>query len=199
MKYTEESANKLGFFAWQPSTWPKAPVVYTDELGKTLKEIFEDSLLLEIRNVINDAPTLEHRGHVVALAILCAIDTLSSYAFTDINIEKCSKCNRGDGVGPNYQKYIERFFPNEYNPFAKRIYKLYRNSITHSWNLFEAGMSPGDNEIQEDRGVVVFGLLNFFKSMEISVEKFIQELEIDPALQQSALYRYTELKNTAKP
>jgi hypothetical protein len=191
--------NSPGFRAWQPSSWPEAPEEYEEKFKEALKKIFHESLLDEIRNVINDAPTLEHRGHVIALSILCAIDALSSYAFRDAGIYSCLTCGRTDRVGPRYEKYIAIFFPDDYQPYAKRIYKSYRNSITHSWNLFDAGMMPGDEQISEDSGIIVFGLKNFFNALEISVENFLRKLSENEAHQETALWRYRELKSRAKP
>jgi len=188
-----------GFIAWQPSTWPEPRDSYDSEFKDTLRIIFEESLISEINNVIKDAPTLEHRGHVVALSILCAIDTLSSYAFKDLKSKPCKKCGRGDNVGRRYQKYIENFFPREYQPFAKKIYKLYRNSITHSWNLFEAGMTPDAQRITEINGVINLGLFDFFTALAFSLNNFMERLKVDTVLQTTALARYSELKRTARP
>ncbi len=187
------------FYAWQPSTWPAPPSSYNEEFRNTLRTIFNESLLVEIENVISDAPTLEHRGHVVSLSILCAIDTVSSYAFRDLRKDMCSSCKRMDKVGPRYKKYIRMFFPQEYQPFADRLYHLYRNSITHSWNLFEAAMLPGDEPISEESGTIVLGLRHFFAAFKASVDTFLERLSGNDALQVAAIHRYRELKQTARP
>ena len=196
MKYNAKL--KEGFYAWQPSTWPTPPHTYNEELRDTLRTIFCDSLLDEIENVIKDAPTLEHRGHVVSLSILCAIDTVSSYAFRDLRKDMCKSCKRTDKVGPRYKKYIGEFFPLEYQPFADRLYHLYRNSITHSWNLFEAAMLPGNEPITEVNETIVLGLRHFFAAFKTSVDTFLERLSGDHALQAAAIHRYRELKQTAR-
>jgi uncharacterized protein YqkB len=197
MRYIDHT-NAEDFYAWQPSTWPIPPENYSDEFKNILQITFRDSVINEIENVINDAPTLEHRGHVVALSILCAIDTVSSYAFRNLEKEMCELCRRTDKVGPRYKKFIEVFFPDKYKPYANEIYSLYRNSITHSWNLFEAGMLPGEEEIEECNGSIQFGLKNFYKALYYSVSKFLESLSHDQELQQASLFRYKELKNIAK-
>lgn len=191
------------FTPWQPSSWPKVPREYNDNFGKILKSIFIESLVLEIKNIISDMPktkdgipNIEHRGHVLVLSILCAIDTLSSYAFYNTDIERCSQCGRGDSISIRYQKYIDNFFPKEYKLFSKKIYKLYRNPITHSWNLFKATMLPGNDGIKEINGVVILGLLNFFNALEYSINSFIKKLKEDKNLQKSALLRYDELQSS---
>src|SRR5436309_7254487 len=68
------------FFAWQPSTWPAVPAIVDEKFIKTLKQIFEDSILGEIAHVISDAHKcngdLQHRGHVVAISLMCALDAI---------------------------------------------------------------------------------------------------------------------------
>lgn len=201
MKYSGSSRNAQdqSFYAWQPSTWPAPPASYNEEFRKVLRQIFHDSMLIEIENVMRDVPTLEHRGHVVSLSILCAIDTVSSYAFRNSGADRCESCHRTDNIGPQYKKYIRDFFPAGYPQFADKIYRLYRNPITHSWNLFEAGMLPGDEMIKEVNGTIIFGLRNFFNAFKESVDTFLNKLISDSTLQQNALLRYGELKNTARP
>lgn len=199
MKYPNSLNLNNSFIPWQPSTWPEPPEIFNDEFKQVLERIFRESLLNEIENVINDAPTLEHRGHVIALSILCAIDALSSYAFNDLRAEKCQNCGRSDRVGPRYKKYVEEFFSEDYKPYAEKIYKLYRNSITHSWNLFQAAMLPGNEQIREKIGVIVLGLKNFFQALNSSLDIFLDRLKCDKRLQKSALARYKWLKQSARP
>ncbi|MBI5679241.1 MAG: hypothetical protein HZC52_12310 [Planctomycetes bacterium] len=200
MKYCDAVpiTDEQSFYPWQPSTWPAPPLEYNQEFGSMLRKIFHESLLFEIENVINDAPTMEHRGHVVALSILCAIDAVSSYAFQRSNSVRCLTCGRTDKVGPRYKKYIQEFFPKEYQKFSDRIYHLYRNSITHSWNLFEATMLPGDQPIVELNGTIVLGLRHFFSAFKESVNTFLVKLAEDSTIQASALKRYSDLKRTAR-
>jgi hypothetical protein len=192
--------NKKEFIPWQPSTWPLPPVAYNDDFERVLERILRETLLDEIRNVISDSQAsghgLVHRGHVVALAMLCAVDTVSSYAFVKIK-KPCPKCGRGDSIGPTYEKFIGTFFPEDYRPFAKDIYTLHRNSMVHSWNLFEAGILPGDDQITKVGNSLSFGLLNFFKALEISVQNFLTTLLTNPTLQEASLARYKELQKSA--
>lgn len=199
MKYNSASS---GFTPWQPSTWPNPPAVFDADFAETLKQIFKETILNEISNVISDAKNsghgLVHRGHVVALAMLCAIDTISSYAFPKIKVP-CPTCDRSDAIGSKYQKFIADFFPPDYQPFAKDIYDLYRNSIVHSWNLFQAGMLPGNDPITNTNGGLSFGLLNFFEALQSSVENFLSKLPLDQNLQVSSMDRYKKLKESALP
>jgi hypothetical protein len=180
------------FLPWQPSSWPM-PDADASQFAVNLKRIFHETVLDEIRNVITDAHksnhSLEHRGHVVALALFCAVDTLSSYAYKDAGKDVCPDCKRSDKVGPKYKKYIENLFPESYRPYSKQIYEFYRNNMVHSWNLFQGTIWPDNEEIEVIGGTLHFGLLNFFSALEKSVETFVEQLKSDEELQKSCRAR----------
>ncbi len=199
MTFEEFKKNPEKFRPWQTSTWPEVSNEYVPDFKQVLERIFCESILAEIRNVINDAKSLEGRGHVIVLSILCAIDALSSYAFRDCGTDKCPECERPDKAGPRYGKYISTFFPNTYRPFAKRLYKNYRTFSVHSWNLFGATITPGNEEIREEGQIIVIGLKKFFADLETSVKNFLEALPKDVSLQTAALCRYKQLKSTDRP
>lgn len=191
------------FVPWQPSTWPPAPPSFQKELHEVLGRIIRETIIEEIANVVGDVRKtngdLQYRGHVIAIAMLCAVDTLSSYAFDASGSKRCPACKRGDKVGPRYTMFIEKFFPNEYRPFAANIYNLYRNAMIHSWNLFQVTIYPDDETVRDDQGTVSFGLLNFFTALQGAARRFLVDLESDGNLQAVALNRYRFLKRSAKP
>ena len=82
--YVSSTSTQL-FAAWQPSTWPAASASSPGEFIEVLKRIFEESILGEVRNVIEDITksngTLAFRGHVVAISMMCALDAISSYGY----------------------------------------------------------------------------------------------------------------------
>jgi hypothetical protein len=178
------------FIAWQPSTWPDPPSGVDDKFIYTLKEIFEESILAEIKNVISDAEKcnngLQHRGHVVAIALLCALDAISSYGY-------------GARCGKQIPDFVLVHFPAEYRSHAPALLYLYRHAMVHSWNLFEVAISPGNEKIANVGGSLQLGLLNFFDALVVGVEDFMEQLQSKPELQQKTLERYTQLKNTARP
>jgi len=94
---------------WQPSTWPAAPAALDEKFIATLKHIFEESVLGEVANVIGDAHkahgSLNHRGYVVALAMLCALDTIASYGYRNHHVAD----------------FIKTHFRPDYRPFADDI------------------------------------------------------------------------------
>lgn len=178
------------FRPWQPSTWPKPPAKVNESFINDLRKIFRESMLEEINNVMEDAKTvngdLQHRGHVVGVALMCALDAVSSYGYRGKN-------------GKHIAKFIRDNFPGDYRPFAGDIYRLYRNNMVHSWNLFQATILPGDEPVVKSKiGTLGFGLGNFFKAISASVESFLKKLETDPHIQTNTLNRFRKLRKTAK-
>jgi hypothetical protein len=176
-----------GFVAWQPSTWPVPPALADENFIKTLKRIFEESILGEINNVLTDVQKangrLDNRGHVLAISMMCALDAIASYGHRN----------------HHFADFIAAHFPGDYRKHAGAFYKLYRNSLVHSWNLFEASIYPDDSAVREEGGTLAFGLLNFFDALKAGVEDFLEALATDVALQKNTLARYEELRTTAKP
>lgn len=194
--------SSVGFIPWQPSSWPEAPTVFDKDIHNILEIIFKKTVTGEIDNVISDAievnRSIEHRGHVIAIAQLCAIDTLASYAFFDETAKECTECGIKDSKIKKYTKFILEYFPGEYKKHAQEINKLYRNTMIHSWNLFEVGISPDQEMIRNEGGTLYFGLINFQESLKASLDKFLEKLERDPKLQRNVIGRYRELKGSAK-
>jgi hypothetical protein len=175
------------FYSWKPSTWP-THTKFTPAFLETLEQIFYESMLGEIANVIADIKKsngdLQHRGHVVAISLMCALDAISSYPYRKHNMSK----------------FVVAHFPAAYKPHANALYRLYRNSTIHSWNLFEAGIAPGTETITKGQnGTLVFGLEDFFQALNTGVEDFLKKLEADVPLQKNTLNRYNKLRKTAKP
>jgi hypothetical protein len=177
----------LLFAAWQPSTWPAASASAPGEFIEVLKRIFEESILGEVRNVIDDITksngTLAFRGHVVAIAMMCALDAISSYGY------------RGKKNG----KFIANHFPNEYRPYTDQIYEVFRLSLVHSWNLFEASLYADNSTIRLEGGTLAFGLLNFSDALVAGTEDFLNCLPAGGDLLTNSIKRYEELRATAKP
>jgi hypothetical protein len=178
------------FVPWQPSTWPPAPAQFDQQFHATLSTIFRRTILDELRNVVEDilvangkSPmSMVHRGHVVAVAYMCALDAISSYGYKNRNV----------------RKFVREHFPPEYRPFAGRIYPGYRHSLVHAWNLFgNAALLPGSEPIHEENGMIVFGILHFVHAFDVAVEDFLAKLETDTRLQARVLNRYGEV--TAPP
>ena len=175
------------FYSWVPSTWPAAPAAWNPNFSKTLKQIFDESILGEIGNVIHDIKNsngdLQHRGHVVAISLMCALEAISAYPYRRHKMSQ----------------FVASHFPAAYRPHANALYGLYRNSMIHSWNLFEASIRPGIEPISKtETGILTFGLLNFFAALQEGANDFLGLLETNVSLQTNTLNRYGHLRKTAK-
>ncbi len=189
-----------GFVPWQPITWPPVPDTFSDDFLCAIERIFRETIINEIDNVISDSNgQLKHRGHVIAISQLCAIDALSSYAFYGVPKYKCTECKRGDSIRERYKKFITEFFPEDYKRYDTELYCLYRNAMVHSWNLFEVTIFPGNERVETKKASLSFGLINFQSALKLSLDDFLKRLKIDSELQMSVISRYAELKNSAKP
>ena len=146
-------------------------------------------MLIEIKNVIDDATArngdVEHRGHVLAISMLCALDAISSYGY-------------GARSGKQIPEFIKSHFPAEYRLFANSILHLYRHATVHSWNLFKVAITPGNDDVSETGGVISFGLLNFFEALKCGTEDFLNKLSQDAAIRSMARKRYKSLRKSAK-
>jgi hypothetical protein len=185
---TVTAADAAQFVPWQPSQWPSAPID-DHEFVMVLKKIFEQSMLIEIQNVINDAiaanGSIEHRGHVLAISMLCALDAVSSYEY-------------GAKSGGQILDFVESHFPQGYRPFAGSLLFLYRHATVHSWNLFKVAMTAGNDDVSEAGGILSFGPLNFFGALKCATEDFLDELSRNAGLQTNARARYKSLRKSAK-
>jgi hypothetical protein len=186
--------------AWQPSTWPSSPDAVDPTFISTLKKIFHESMFDEIQNVITDADAqpgkashdaLEHRGHVVAIALFCALDAISAFGFR--GAEK--KWGRREHI----VKFVRKYFRDDYKPYALDIRDLYRNCMIHGWNLFGPSLSPRNAPPSSTAGTPSFGLLHFFDALRAATERFLTDLASNKDIQKMALERYRALKKTARP
>lgn len=178
------------FVAYQPSTWPKAPQKIDDEFIGKLRGIFESSMLDEIDNVIRDAQLangdLQHRGHVVGIALFGALYAISFYGYHGSNKKK------------QIPNFVKAHFPPQYWPYAKNLLVLYRHAMSHHWNLFGGGLLPGDDPPGTQNAVLYFGLLNFRDALRAATGDFLEKLKSDPNLQTQTLTAYDRLRRSAK-
>src|SRR5438128_388419 len=171
--HVKYDVNAEQFLPWQPSTWPSPPSSWDAEFVPVLRRIFEETIVSELFNVVGDAlertdGTLAHRGHVIAIGLMCAIDAASSYAYQSAERDKCKSCKRTDSVGPRYRRFISEHFPSEYRPYASDLYSLYRNSLVHSWHLFEASMTPDERPPSRKGQTLHLGLVGLLQALRVA-------------------------------
>lgn len=158
LTFSEEPDLPAGFLPWQPSTWPSLDSAGL-ELAPTLRRIFECTILGEINNVISDAEksggSLEFRGHVVAIALLCALDAISSYGY-------CSESCRS---GKQIPKFVRAHFPQEYGPHAKTLLRLCRHAMGIAGICLRRPFFQGRSRSSLHDGTLPFGLKRFFHDL----------------------------------
>ena len=179
-----------GLLAWQPSTWPEATAKWESSLIPTLQKVFHESILAEIDGVIADANEanggLEHRGYVIAIALMCALDAVSSYGY-------------GARSGAQIPEFVRAHFPKEYRERADELLTLYRHALVHSWHLFQVAVRPGDDPVTTDEnGALCFGLLHLRDAIFEGIADYFEKLETDANLQSKTLERYRDLRSTAR-
>lgn len=70
--------------------------------------------------------------------MMCALDAISSYGYR----------------GKKNRKFITCHFPHECHPYADQIYEVFRLSLLHSWNLFEASLYADNSPISLEGGTL---------------------------------------------
>lgn len=183
----------LSLQAWLPSTWPAAPIRIDQSFVKVLRTIFREGMPDELDNVIGDAvahnESLEHRGHVIAIATMCALDTVASFTC----IDKTNGAQRR-----RFVNFIAKYFPAEFKPFAEELYVAYRNALVHSWFLFRVAITPGQEPITSDTsGIPSVGLLKLREALDLAVDGYLSAIQSDPSLEKATLVRYCELQSSA--
>lgn len=184
MKATDETA----FFPWQPSTWPLPPEKFNQDFEKIFGRIVRETIIAELQNVISDIKKsngdLAHRGHVVGIALICGLEVVSSYAYADQE--------------DSFKKFMITFFPDDYKKYADKFYKEFRNDLVHQWNLFLAGIQPGEETISDEGGILRFGLQNFLDAFTLATDAYLNALSSSPCLQYNCLDRYRRLRRRAR-
>jgi hypothetical protein len=186
-RYTTDD-EATGIVPHHPSSWPDSTKC-DGEFMAALRKIFDESILGEIDNVIQDAQqctgSVDHRGYVIALALMCALDAISSYGY-------------GDQRGAQIPDFIRAHFPKEYHPLAKIIWTAYRGGGVHNWHLLAAGISGDGPPISYLKDVPCINLLLLRDAFRAAVDDYFEKLKTDAALRSMTLERYRDLKKKAK-
>jgi hypothetical protein len=186
-KHTTDGQDE-GLVPHHPSTWPDSTKC-DSEFIESLKRIIKESILAEIDNVIEDAQqrrgNLDKRGYVVAVALMCALDAISSYGY-------------GNRRGAQIPDFIRAHFPKAYYEHANLILRAYRDFSVHSWHLFAAGITAEGEAISFCKGVPCINLLHLRDALASGVEFYFEDLKTNETLRGMTLKRYRGLRRKAK-
>ena len=175
-----------------PSTWPSIGRRPDARFVDVLQSLFVDGMLRELENVCGDilsanADSLQGRGHVVGLALMVILDSVSCFAYPTER-----QCNRI----PNY---VRAYMSSEYHPIADDISSWYRNGLIHEWFMRKVALLPDRQPLTvEPSGSPVVGLLTFKAAITESIDSFLQALRTDEDKREVAAGRYRTLQNDVR-
>jgi hypothetical protein len=110
---------------------------------------------------------ISNRGHVLVIFMMCTLDPIASHGYRK----------------HHFADFIVAHFPADYPVHAVQIFELSRNSLIHSWNLFEVPIYPDSSGVRIENGTLAIGLLNFFDALMQGTEEFLERLQTDAVLQ----------------
>ncbi|MHA2061782.1 MAG: hypothetical protein ACW963_05785, partial [Candidatus Sifarchaeia archaeon] len=135
-------------------TWPTADDLEkqtNDVIADFISKIYRKGVFCEINKLMtcDQYKNCAGIGHIVLIAITCAIDSLSAFA------------SGGGRVGDRFTGFIAKYFPNKYSGKENSIYKAFRCDSVHGWNLHRSTISGKPNDqahLSESNGVIYISL-----------------------------------------
>jgi hypothetical protein len=137
--------------------------------------------------IANNAGSLQGRGHVIAVAMMSILESVSQFAST------------GERQFLRIPAFVRSYFPPEYHPIADDLNDFYRNGLIHEWFMRKVALLPGREPLTtQSNGSPVLGLLTFKEGLTISIERFLEELRTDASLRDVAAIRYRTLQQDVR-
>lgn len=157
--------------------------------GEIIKKIYLDGVCSEIYRVMSNPHDGKKDcggiGHIVLISICCAIDSISAYRLPDASFCDdtrkflgCSGYPR-DFSSYRFQHFIKNYFDSQYNEVAAKIYKAFRCSSVHGWNLHSSSISGKKNDdmhLNVHGELIHLSLYDFFDDFQKAVTKYISDL-----------------------
>ena len=182
------TGNPLSFEPRLPSTWPPVTMPPDVLFVDVLDRLFKEGMLAELENVCSDVLAhgnggLQGRGHVIGIAMMSALDSLSQFA------------HPAEKQHVRIPQFVEKFFPNEFYTIREELNTGYRNGLIHEWFMRFVAFLPGAEPISiQTNGSPVLGLLTFKSGLTHSVDRFLEELRANQELRNVAAQRYHTLQ-----
>lgn len=171
-----------------PSTWPAVGPTPDTSFVDTLERLFTEGMLAEVSNVcadigVNNATGLQGRGHVVGVAMMSILDSVSQFAYPT------------EPQRDRIPHYVRDYFAPEYQQIGQDLSDRYRNGLVHEWFMREVAFLPGNEPlIMQSNGSPIVGLLTFRDALSESIHRFLLELRADAARRKVAASRYSYLQ-----
>ena len=171
-----------------PSTWPPVGRLPDASFVDVLERLFVEGMLTELNNVCDDillssAVGLRGRGHVLAVAMMSILDSVSQFAYPSVPQRV------------RIPDYVHDYFDPEYDSIRQDLSDRYRNGLVHEWFMREVAFLPGNEPlVVQQNGSPIIGLLTFRDALFASVHRFIKALRADGSLREKAALRYSFLQ-----
>jgi hypothetical protein len=171
-----------------PSTWPPVGPLPDASFVDILERLFVEGMLTELSNVCDDitfssSTGMQGRGHVVALAMMSILDSVSQFA------------NPSEPQRSRIPNYVHDYFDPEYDSIRQDLSDRYRNGLVHEWFMREVAFLPGNEPLViQQNSSPVLGLLTFRDALSASVHRFLTALRTDGSLRERAARRYSFLQ-----
>ena len=179
-------------------TWPKYENLKNESnstIADFISKIYKKGIFREINRLLTcdiyDENTQTHYtncagiGHIVLIAICCAIDSLSAFA------------SGGGKVRNRFTSFIARYFPSNYSGKESKIYEAFRCDSVHGWNLHKSSISGYVNDpkhLSEEGGTIYISLYDLFNDLNKAFDNYYQELKEDNTIKNNLLKRYKDIK-----
>jgi hypothetical protein len=161
---------------------------FVDILERLFREGMLDELEATCADILAQNKTgLQGRGHVVGIAMLSALDSLSQFAYPS------------ERQYIRIPKYVQDYFPPEFEVIREELNSGYRNGLIHEWFMREVAFLPGTEPISiQANGSPVLGLLTFKAGLIRSVDRFVEALRTDDNRRTTAARRYMTLQTQTR-
>ncbi len=175
-----------------PSTWPSVGPDPDSSFADILERLFVEGMLAELKNVCDDIRAnsttgLQGRGHVVGVAMVSILDSVSQFAYPT------------ERQPVRIPHYVHSYFAAEYHPIGQDLSDRYRNGLVHEWFMREVAFLPGNEPlIMQSNGSPVLGLLTFRDELTESIHRFLADLRADAARRRDAAVRYCYLQQRVR-
>lgn len=175
-----------------PSTWPAVDDAPDVSFADILSRLFVEGMLAELNNVCNDiyannATGLQGRGHVVGVAMMAILDSVSWFAYP------------AERQHERIPHYVRDYFGAEYQSIGQELSDHYRNGLIHEWFMREVAFLPGNEPLViQSNGSPILGLLTFRDALSESIFRFVADLRADSGRRRIAASRYSYLQQNTR-
>lgn len=186
------TSNNQAFEPRLPSTWPPLALPPDSSFVDVLERLFKEGMLAELENVCSDVLAcgrggLQGRGHVIGVAMMSALDSLSQFAYPS------------ERQHIRIPQYVQDYFPAEFHVIREELNSGYRNGLIHEWFMRQVAFLPGSEPISlQTNGSPILGLLTFKAGLAHGIDQFLDALRTSQERRIEAARRYHTLQTQTR-